>query len=219
MNTVQIMKKTIIAFVLIFSALVTFAFNKTIDSVADEQARQLMQQQPVQFIENKGQMADDKGNPVPFVLYNTSFGSTNIFITETGLTYVFLEKIKAKENDGKAEKNEEEMKKPSDFKYSRVDVRLDGGKIDRNNISASQAGETDLNFFYPHCSQGIYGVKEYKKIIIRDVYPGIDWVWYSNEKGLKYDFIVHPGASPERIKLIYKWADLQVKERGKILQI
>ncbi|MBI2282035.1 MAG: SBBP repeat-containing protein, partial [Bacteroidetes bacterium] len=38
-----------------------------------------------------------------------------------------------------------------------------------------------------------------------EVYPGIDWVWYSHpQKGYKYDFVVHPGADYQQIKLLYK---------------
>ena len=40
-------------------------------------------------------------------------------------------------------------------------------------------------------------VQTWQKITIKSIYPGIDWVIYSDEeKGLKYDFVVHPGADP-----------------------
>ena len=45
---------------------------------------------------------------------------------------------------------------------------------------------------------------QYEKITIKDVYPNIDWLFYNSSKGgMKYDFIVHPGADPKQIKLIY----------------
>jgi gliding motility-associated-like protein len=48
-------------------------------------------------------------------------------------------------------------------------------------------------------------VYQYKKLTIKNVYPNIDWVFYNSSKGgMKYDFIVHPGANPNDIKLIYE---------------
>jgi len=36
------------------------------------------------------------------------------------------------------------------------------------------------------------------------VYPGIDVVYYGNQNQLEYDFILHPGADPGRIRLKFK---------------
>ncbi len=65
-----------------------------------------------------------------------------------------------------------------------------------------------MNFFYPHCPEGIYGVKSYHQVKIKEVYPNIDWVLYINEKGVKYDFVVNPGGNIDDIVLAYKGADL-----------
>ena len=58
-----------------------------------------MKNKPVQFIENKGQMVDMNGNPIPFVLFKIEAEKANMYLTETGLTYVFL-KSKRKTNQG-----------------------------------------------------------------------------------------------------------------------
>ncbi|MFO0356320.1 MAG: SBBP repeat-containing protein, partial [Sphingobacteriaceae bacterium] len=51
-----------------------------------------------------------------------------------------------------------------------------------------------------------------------DVYPGIDWVFYNSEKtGMKYDFVVHPGADASQIKLIYEGdKPLKLQDDGSI---
>ncbi|MFO0355305.1 MAG: SBBP repeat-containing protein, partial [Sphingobacteriaceae bacterium] len=56
------------------------------------------------------------------------------------------------------------------------------------------------------------------KITIRDVYPGIDWVFYNSQKtGMKYDFVVHAGADASKIKLWYEGdKPLKMEEDGSI---
>jgi len=45
------------------------------------------------------------------------------------------------------------------------------------------------------------GIATYERVRYRDVYPGIDVVYYGNQGRLEYDFVVAPGASPSAIGL------------------
>ena len=44
-------------------------------------------------------------------------------------------------------------------------------------------------------------VPHYGKVRFRNVYPGIDAIYYGNEHNLEYDLIVAPGADPSAIEL------------------
>jgi uncharacterized protein (TIGR03437 family) len=44
-------------------------------------------------------------------------------------------------------------------------------------------------------------VPHYGKVRFRDVYPGIDAVYYGNERNLEYDLIVAPGVDPSAVSL------------------
>ena len=44
-------------------------------------------------------------------------------------------------------------------------------------------------------------VPNYAKVRYQDVYPGVDLVYYGNQRQLEYDFVVAPGADPRAIKL------------------
>ena len=44
-------------------------------------------------------------------------------------------------------------------------------------------------------------VPNYAKIRYQDVYPGVDLVYYGNQRQLEYDFVVAPGADPRAIQL------------------
>ncbi len=50
-------------------------------------------------------------------------------------------------------------------------------------------------------SQWRTGVSTYAKVRYEQVYPGIDLVYYGNQRQLEYDFVVGPGADPARIRL------------------
>jgi hypothetical protein len=44
-------------------------------------------------------------------------------------------------------------------------------------------------------------VPNYAKVKYKDVYPGVDLVYYGNQGKLEYDFVVQPGADPNQIAL------------------
>jgi hypothetical protein len=45
------------------------------------------------------------------------------------------------------------------------------------------------------------GVATYGKVQLQGVYPGIDLIYYGNQRQLEYDFVVAPGADPGQIRV------------------
>lgn len=156
------------------------------------------------FLENQGQMTDMNNNPVPFVLFKAEATGLNLWITTNGITLQTLEWSTTTSNKSAAHETDPKSASDKNMNWERIDMILNGAQISKTNIIKENAISSHQNFFYPHCAQGLYGVKQYEKITIKNVYPGIDWVWYSHpEKGFKYDFIVHPGADYKQIELAY----------------
>jgi uncharacterized repeat protein (TIGR01451 family) len=61
-------------------------------------------------------------------------------------------------------------------------------------------------------------IPRYAKVKYTDVYPGVDLVYYGNQRQLEYDFIVAPGADPESIELAFEGAqDIHVDEVGDLV--
>ena len=50
-------------------------------------------------------------------------------------------------------------------------------------------------------------VPTYGQVRYREVYPGIDLVYYGSGGQLEYDFVVAPGADPARVRLRFPGAD------------
>src|SRR5260221_4810903 len=61
-------------------------------------------------------------------------------------------------------------------------------------------------------------VPTYAKVQYREVYPGIDLVYYGNQRQLEYDFVLAPGADPNKIVLGFKGADkLEIDAEGSLV--
>jgi hypothetical protein len=61
-------------------------------------------------------------------------------------------------------------------------------------------------------------VSSYARVKYADVYPGVDLVFYGNQRRLEYDFIVAPGADPRAIALNVEGArNLRLNVRGDLL--
>jgi hypothetical protein len=60
------------------------------------------------------------------------------------------------------------------------------------------------------------GAETYSRVRIEGAYPGIDLVYYGNQRKLEYDFVVAPGADPGRIRFEMQGGLLQLKPGGEL---
>lgn len=61
-------------------------------------------------------------------------------------------------------------------------------------------------------------VPTYRKAYFKDVYPGIDVVYYGQQRQLEYDFVVAAGANPKLIRFSVEGADqIRLDKTGKLL--
>ena len=209
------MKNTLII-LLFFLSLSSYAGNNKADKTKEAKALEWIKNQPLEFVENKGQFMRTDGKAADEVFFKTSFGGCDIYITDKGLSYVFVKFEEAgspKSEDGREEREDPKLKfrerKEGENKkvsYYRLDMNLEGASISKNNIiKENESKQGHSNYFYAHCPEGIYDVKAYGKITIKNIYKGIDWVIYTNsdskEHPLKYDFVVHPEADYKNIKI------------------
>lgn len=61
-------------------------------------------------------------------------------------------------------------------------------------------------------------IATYKKVLYKDVYPGIDLLYYGNQGHLEYDFVVGAGSNPRRIEMVFGGVeDIRTDENGDLL--
>jgi hypothetical protein len=67
-------------------------------------------------------------------------------------------------------------------------------------------------------SKWVKDVTRYGKVQYKNLYPGIDLVFYGNQSELEYDFIVAPGVNPDIIRLGFSGTDkLSLNQQGDLL--
>ena len=67
-------------------------------------------------------------------------------------------------------------------------------------------------------SQWRTNVPHYAKVQYKDVYPGVDLLYYGNQRQLEYDLVVAPGADPAAIELSFEGVEkLRIDAQGDLL--
>lgn len=166
------------------------------------------------FIENKGQfqLSSITRDSILFVYEHAG---EKIYFTNKGLIYEFVKTYPLSERE--LEELEEGKKiKIKDPLYYYVFMNWQGFSGDSMVINGE---EKQSNYF-------TYGTQElnayaYKKITYKNVYPNID-IEYNiptdKSCGIEYAFILHPGADPANIKILYS-GDVKKISQNKLQEI
>jgi len=147
------------------------------------------------FEPNLGQVVDFEGKGVEDVLLRARDNGFWIFVTNKGMSYVLY--------DSSA--------------YARIDLELVGACIDKANVVYEDEVAGYTNYYLPCCPDGILGVKAYRTVRIRGVYPGVDWVFRYVGGRLHYEFELSAGADVGRIKMRVRYADLEVEDGKRLI--
>jgi hypothetical protein len=62
------------------------------------------------------------------------------------------------------------------------------------------------------------GVPHFARVRYREVYPGVDVLYYAKDQQLEYDFIVRPGTNPDSVRLKVQGAtEIEQREQGSLV--
>lgn len=61
------------------------------------------------------------------------------------------------------------------------------------------------------------GIQQFGKVRYSDVYPGIDVLYYGNDRSVEHDFVISAGADPAKIRMRFQNAKLQLNSAGDLL--
>jgi hypothetical protein len=179
---------------------------------------------PQGFIENKGQIIDQNNKPNPDVKYLLSMPGLNVQLKANSFSY---DAYVVEHNEKKAKESTELpipiLPEPEDitFRYHRIDIEFIGANASPQLI-AEEAGSDYMNYYTTGTTEeGATYVNHYGKITYKNLYPGIDLVFFSRPgtaKPVEYNFIVHPKADLSLIQWKYNGSD-DIKLHEGIIQI
>src|SRR5579871_4992061 len=97
-------------------------------------------------------------------------------------------------------------------------MQLKGGNLAPPVLGLDKQATTSNYFVGRDPSHWRTNVANYGRVEYRGVYPGIDLVYYGNQRQLEYDFVVQPGADPHLIQLSFQGAqDLTLDAQGNLV--
>ncbi len=179
-------------------------------SVLPSSSRYTTASNVLEFIPNRGQLADQFGNAMPEVLYTAQHGGVIFYFTRRGFHYVFTKHPMAHSLATLSDSHViDSLVRRDSVSLYRVDIQFTNANPNLE-IEASDSSESYTNYYLAQCADGITHVPGFGRLVYRDVYPHIDMVVYANaasQTPMEYDFIVHPGGNPDQIRLAYDHAD------------
>ncbi|NBR13107.1 MAG: PKD domain-containing protein [Crocinitomicaceae bacterium] len=180
------------------------------------------------FIENKGQFDANENKLIGEIQYAADFGSTRVFFGKKGVSYSFLNAKKVPKNEREHLSEKLKLKTTEDYKqwekvigkfhFQADEVNMTWENANYSNIKA-EGQRSDYHSYSFKTKDGeeanVNYVKGFDKITYKNIYPKIDIEYAIHpQEGLKYAVILHPGANPDDVKMVY---DRAVRiENGKV---
>ncbi|HEX2618413.1 MAG TPA: hypothetical protein VHL57_12780, partial [Flavobacteriales bacterium] len=179
-------------------SLVTAALVATVLSTSAGNGRPALA--PTGFIPNKGQFVDRYGKPDPRVAFLFHGDGLHVQLRQGGFSYDTWHVLGPVATDAP-----EAATSARDFRIHRIDIQLEGSDP-AARWEAFQPSTDVLNYYTTGTGEaGITDVHHYQRVLCRNIYPFIDLEFRTSddERGVKYDFIVHRGGDPAMIRLRY----------------
>lgn len=163
------------------------------------------------FIENKGQIVDQKNRPNTAVKYLLNTNGLNVQLKEKGFSYDVYQTekhLKKKNKETNSLENKQEPEFETEYKFHRIDFTFLSANNNAKLIPEKKSIDYDNYYTIVHASNGITNVHKYQKVTYQNIYNQIDVVFFiptDSTKVVEYNFIVKPGG---------KISDIQLKIEG-----
>ncbi|MBI5646492.1 MAG: hypothetical protein HY962_06135 [Ignavibacteriae bacterium] len=182
------------------------------------------------FWENKGQVRNQNGEARRDLLYIGILPSGKVHLRMSGFSYELVSHLTNQAwtqqevntaDDCVAFKRQ--LSAAKWIRSHRVDVDFLGvsQSVNVEGLDVAQ----DVNHYYLDGmpESGVTGVRRFNTVVYRDVYPGIDvrFIMANSENfsgGIKYEFVVHPGADPTQIRMrLTGQSSLLIDSKGNLI--
>ncbi|WP_432661808.1 SBBP repeat-containing protein [Wukongibacter baidiensis] len=184
--------------------------SKTIPVAQKEKVLSNLSKMPMMFITNAGQINHK-------VKYYAKGGNFGFYFTKEEVVLSFVKRTSKESFDKSTSKSdisnegEKEIGVALSMKFigANPDVKIEGQIMGSGRVNYIKGNDPEKWYT---------DLFTYEKVVYRELWQGIDLVFYGARGQLKYEFVVHPGADSQDIKLSYKGAeDISLDEEGNLL--
>ncbi len=165
--------------------------DPALEATARAQVQKNFGKLPLSFVANHGQT----DAAVKF----TSRGQGAMFFLTANETVMKLRQVKQEKAKGKTAIRNSQS--------AIVKMRFEGANSEPNVTGADLLPGKSNYFIGNDHSHWQRDVANFARVHYDEIYPGIDAVFYGNQRQLEYDFVVAPGADPRQIKLSFAGAE------------
>ncbi|HEX4946939.1 MAG TPA: hypothetical protein VFZ34_09755, partial [Blastocatellia bacterium] len=170
-------------------------------------------QLPLSFEANQGQA----GDPIKFISRGSGYA---LYLTPTG-TILSLRRTGATADTQPIIVNNQQVISPPSEQSDKQDMlqlRFPGA----NSVPLMEGIDKlpgKVNYFIGNEPQAWHkDIATYARVKYENLYPGVDMIWYGNQRQLEFDFVVAPGSSPRRVRLAFDGIrGLRLDKRGDLL--
>ena len=81
-------------------------------------------------------------------------------------------------------------------------MRLEGSRAPKNVTGEHELGGKSNYLIGTKPNPDVTDIPHFGRVRYEEVYPGVDVVYYGNQRKLEYDFVVAPGADPSVVKVV-----------------
>ena len=151
------------------------------------------------FVKNLGQLEESVHSKIDLV-------NGALFLEEKALTFNFVDATYFSHNHDNVNFSDS---------LSAHAYRWQFLKSNKPTIYYSDSLLGTINYF--NNGNKISNLKKYQRVSYKELYDGIDYTIYTYDEGLKYDWIVKPGANPEDIRMKLEGVDNVELKDGRLI--
>src|SRR5437588_4708067 len=192
-------------------SLLTFlvSFALPVAAAAEARVSEAYGRLPLHFEANQGQTRED----VRFLSRGAGYG---LYLTASEAVLVLTTANPDAKRDARSPSERRDAQPPARSIALRMSLV---GATRRPLVSGRDELPGKANYFIgKDPARWRTNVPTYAKVHYREVYRGIDLVYYGNQRQLEYDFIVAPGANPKKIVLGFTGAEkLEIYTEGNLV--
>ncbi len=144
----------------------------------------------LRWLANRDQLLDSDTNLVERVKFYSNQCYPNLYFMDDTLSYVFFQGVDTSNADT----------------LHRIDMTFNGANADQKLLPMDKESYWN-NYYLGHIPEGRPFVSLHDRLVKQEVWPNIDVVYSSNQRGLKYYIVVHPGGETGAISLEYHGYD------------